>query len=71
MLKGVSSSCVHCREACAALRLELTARHKEESHAAHAELVSRREREVEEEKDKWKAEVERLKETVSTAACTL
>ena len=63
---------MYCREACAALRLELTARHQEESHATRAELVSRREREVQEEKDKWTAEVERLKETVSnTVLCVL
>ena len=64
--------CVLCREECAALRLELTARHQEESRAARAELVSRKEKEIQEEKHKWQTEVERLKEAVSTAvACVL
>lgn len=58
-----------CREECAALRLELTARHKEESQATRAELVSRKEKELQEERARWQTEVERLKELVSTAAC--
>ena len=61
--------CVLCREECAALRLELTARHKEESQAIRAELVSRKEKELQEERARWQTEVERLKELVSTAAC--
>lgn len=56
-----------CREECAALRLELTARHKEESQATRAELVSRKEKELQEERHKWQTEVERLKEMVSAA----
>ena len=59
--------CMLCREECAALRLELTARHKEETQATRAELVSRKEEEVQEERHKWQTEVERLKEMVSAA----
>ena len=65
---GHGPVCTVYREECAALRLELMARHREDSQAIHAELVSRKEKELQEERSKWQAEVERLKESVSTAA---
>ena len=69
MLKAAPGPvCTVRREECAALRLELTARHKKEAQAIHAELVSHKEKELQEEKARWQAEVARLKESVSAAA---